>query len=39
MSSSGGNNVNDPYDALFSIIGLIVAYGLLAWNEPQIVTR
>ncbi|HAS39807.1 MAG TPA: hypothetical protein DCS93_04980 [Microscillaceae bacterium] len=25
----GGNNVFDPYDVLFSIIGLLVAYGIV----------
>jgi len=31
----GGTNVYDPYDVIFSIIGLIIAYGLLLYVKPK----
>lgn len=31
----GGRNVYDPYDVLFSIVGLIIAYGLLVLIKPR----
>ncbi len=30
----GGANVYDPYDVLFSVIGLITVYGLLLYLKP-----
>jgi hypothetical protein len=32
----GGRNVYDPFDLLFSIIGIAVAYGLLVYLKPRI---
>jgi uncharacterized membrane protein len=32
----GGNNVYDPYDILFSIIGLFVSFGILNYLKPVI---
>lgn len=31
----GGRNVYDPFDLLFSIIGIAVAYGLLVYLKPR----
>lgn len=33
----GGENVYDPYDVLFSVIGLATAYFILRWLQPEIV--
>lgn len=33
----GGRNIYDPYDVLFSVFGLIVAYVLLHFIQPQII--
>jgi hypothetical protein len=35
----GGNNTYDPYDVLFSIIGLVSAYGILSRLRPKIIDR
>lgn len=32
----GGRNIYDPYDVLFSVLGLIVTYALLNFLQPQI---
>lgn len=32
----GGNNVYDPFDILFSVIGLIVVYFILLYTKPVI---
>lgn len=32
----GGNNVYDPFDILFSVIGLIAVYFILLHNKPDI---
>ena len=32
----GGNNVYDPFDILFSIIGLITVYSILLYTKPVI---
>lgn len=32
----GGNNVYDPYDLLFSVIGLIAGYAILAVIKPVV---
>ena len=34
----GGTNVYDPYDVIFSIMGLIVAFCLLTYIEPRSVS-
>ena len=34
----GGNNVYDPNDVIFSLIGLGVAYLILLWLKPNILT-
>jgi len=33
----GGRNIYDPYDVLFSVLGLIIAYLLLNFLQPQII--
>ena len=35
----GGTNVYDPYDAIFSILGLIVAFGLLIYIKPKYIVE
>ncbi len=32
----GGNNTYDPYDVLFSIIGLFIGYAILVRLKPQL---
>jgi len=32
----GGNNIYDPYDVVFSIIGLIVGFLIISWMKPKI---
>ncbi len=32
----GGNNVYDPYDILFSIVGLVIGYIIVLKIQPQI---
>lgn len=32
----GGNNVYDPYDVLFSLVGLVVASFLINWLRPSL---
>jgi len=32
----GGNNVYDPFDMLFSVIGLIIVYSILLYTKPVI---
>lgn len=34
----GGNNVFDPCDVIFSLVGLVTALGLLLWLRPEIRT-
>lgn len=33
----GGKNTYDPYDVLFSVVGLVSAYLLLFWFKPEFV--
>jgi len=35
----GGNNIYDPFDILFSVIGLITVYLILIYFKPIISTR
>ena len=35
----GGRNIYDPYDVLFSVLGLIAAYLLLLFLKPRIVAE
>ena len=35
LHNLGGNNVYDPYDVLFSLIGLVTGFLLLLWLRPS----
>jgi len=35
----GGRNVYDPYDVIFSILGLIIAFGLLLYIKPKYIVE
>lgn len=35
LHNLGGNNVFDPFDVLFSVIGLSLGYLLVLWLRPQ----
>lgn len=35
----GGRNIYDPYDVIFSVLGLIAAYLLLLFLKPRIVAE
>lgn len=36
MHNLGGNNVFDRNDLIYSVIGLVIGYGLIIWNKPRI---
>ena len=35
LHNLGGNNVYDPYDVLFSVIGLVTGFLLMHWLKPS----